>query len=289
MKILYEVKTQIEDKTYTKLHKYANFLDLQEYILKQYDPSKSAYINLEPPRIQSVDFEDYDDEDAFINARIEAIEEFMKELLRYPIYINDLVLEFLGIQEEHKEAFTIYQAWIKKNSSKSRALHYFKPNIGMPTELTESQELDQNKIMKRTPKMPLFSAYCSHYQKSMLDNNHYEYLFVVKDENDPYSKTWKIVKNYADFKAFNKELETVMKTQIPFFDQLVPKPTDQNQTTDTAFLNKRKIGLEKYLDVILEHRRYYKAILYEFLEYNKKDNHSSRCITPRDSFYGESA
>jgi len=154
--------------------------------------------------------------------------------------------------------------------------------------MSESNDYDNITKFRRKPKMPLFNAYCSHYQKSMIDNN-YEYVFVVKDENDPYSRTWKLIKNYGEFKNFHKELEDAMDTHIPFFDQFVPKPTEQNQKTDTAFLNKRKIGLETYLDAILEHRRYYKAMLYEFLEYNKKDNYSSRSVTPRDSFYGESA
>jgi len=285
IKIFYKVQTQIEDETYTKLHKYANFLDLEDYLRRHCSPAKAAWFEADPPKLKKVDFDGYDDEDAFINARVKVLEEYINQLVSDPRYINLRVIDFLGIQNDHKEAFEVYNAFLKSHTSKSRALHYFKPTLGV--EL--SQFADGNNVDRTSgPKMPLFKAYCSHFQKAEY-GDYYEYVFVVKDENDPHSVSWKIFKSYQDFKTFHQDLENAIGKSIPTFNECVPKPTTQNQTDDMAFIEKRRNGLEMYLDTILEHRRYYKEALYEFIEYNKdRDASSVRSMTPRESFYGES-
>jgi len=285
IKIFYKVQTQIEDETYTKLHKYANFLDLEDYLKRHCSPAKAPWFEKDPPKLKKINFDGFDDEDSFINARVKALEEYISELVSDPRYMNLRLIDFLGIQNDHKEAFEVYNAFLKSNTSKSRALHYFKPALGIEmSQFANGHNVDRNSA----PKMPLFKAYCSHYQKAEY-GDYYEYVFVIKDENDPHSSSWKILKSYQDFKNFHQDLERVVGKPISCFNENVPKPTTQNQTDDIAFIEKRRMGLEVYLDTILEHRKYYKEVLYEFIEYNKeRDASSVRSVTPRESFYGES-
>lgn len=45
--------------------------------------------------------------------------------------------------------------------------------------------------------------------------DHYEYIFVISDENDTNADSWTISKSYKDFKVFNESLEKAIEKTIP--------------------------------------------------------------------------
>lgn len=254
-------------------------MDLEEYIEWKCNPRKAPWFEIEPPSLLKIDFDDYYDEEAFINARVKSLGEYINALISDPKYMINRLMDFLGIQDEHKEAFLAYNARIKAATPKTRGIRYLKSAI-------EMKNFGKNSSKKHY-QLPFFRSYCSHHQLAQ-DGNYYEYIFVVKDENDPISASWKITKDYQDFKTFHEKLEKAIGRRMPVFDELVPKPINQNQTTDPNFVERRKIGLENYMDTILGHRKYYKEALYEFLEYHEDAlTHTSRSMTPRSSFFGE--
>ena len=281
VKIFYKVQTQVEGDLYVRLHKYANFLDLEDFIERKCDVSKAPWFESDPPKLVKVDFDEHYDEKAFIEARVKALETYINNLTADPRYMNELVVEFLGIQDPHKEAFAVYNSFIKMNSSKSRGLRYFKPNL----DLSNINTIKPPK-QRASTQMPFFKAYCSGCQKATYGDN-FEYTFVIKDDNDANSSSWKIVKTYKDFKSFNEKLEGTVGQAIPYFEEYVPRAAQQKQASEATFANQRKLGLEKYMDVILGHRQYYRQTLYEFIEYDREREGSSRSLTPRASFYGE--
>jgi len=74
---------------------------------------------------------------------------------------------------------------------------------------------------------------------------------------------------------------------IPFFEKYATKPENNQQTMQDDFLNKRKEGLEKYLNSILGNTLYYDPILYRFIGYdiiNRRPLINSGSTTPRESF-----
>ena len=79
---------------------------------------------------------------------------------------------------------------------------------------------------------------------------------MVTDEKDP-NNSWSIVKSYGDFKTFHDKLEKAVGKTIPYLNQYVPKPLNQRQTMEPAFVEKRKQGLDSYINIILKQPSYH--------------------------------
>jgi len=278
MKVYYEVKTKVEDEVYETLHNYKDFLNLEEYIKKRCDPSKVAWIDRAPPEFEKVEVSNYTNEKAFVSARIEILERYLNTLGTDPRYMNDEVLKFMGVEDPHKSAFLKYIAYLATNSKK-------KNQTGTtPTPGLELGEMSSSQKKKKEAEahIPSLRVRFSHYQKSIY-GDHYEYILVVSDEKEP-DNSWSLVKSYGDFKTFHDKLEKILNKSIPYLGQYVPKPLNQKQTMETAFVEKRKQGLESYINTILRQPAYHVNALYEFLEYDvKRGVHSSRANTPRAS------
>lgn len=284
--IAYEVTTKVEDDKFIRIHKYADFLYLEEYISKRCDPSKAPWIDRETPELAKPDIKNFVDNEEFVRARNNALERYLAVLTADPRYMIESVIEFLGIESPYREAYLGYNGYLKNTSHKEKLAKRFQKDI---------QEIEMKRFDKLKPKrhssygvpddLPFFSCFCKSYQKAELQS-HYEYVFVVTDQNDPTKVAWTITKTFKDFKDFHEKLETVMNGKMPIFERLVPKVTDQKQTDDLLFIEKRKEGLEKYLNHILKNRSNYKDVLYEFLEYhNAARKDSSKNVTPRSSFF----
>jgi len=236
---------------------------------------------------------DYSDHKEFVKARNAALERFLNDIGSDPRYMIDIVVDFLGIQEPHKSAYSNYNAYLKANHKKEvnkrknmAVAIEMKTNYKPPALIKE----EKGETSKVTPgdSLPFFTARCRSFQKAIY-GDHYEYIFLITDENDPQGDSWTIVKSYKDFVTFHERLEKAVGRTISTFEQYVPKATSQKQTMDLNFVEKRKEGLEKYLTFVLKNRLHYKEVLYEFLEYDvAKRSHSSRAGTPRASFYGQS-
>jgi len=281
IKIYYEVKTSVDDNTYTKLHKYGDFTDLEEYVKKRCDPAKVAWIDRDPPEFDKIEVRDYANEKAFINARVEVLEKYLNTLGQDPRYMNDKVIEFLGIPEPQKTAFLKYTAYLATNKKYKKR----KPFEGAGTEMT-ALTTSQKKKQDNDSFVPTLKVRCSHFQKSIY-GDHYEYIFMVTDEKDP-NNSWSIVKSYGDFKTFHDKLEKAVGKTIPYLTQYVPKPLNQRQTMEPAFVEKRKQGLDSYINIILKQPSYHTNALYEFLEYDvKRGTHASRGDSPKISGLGK--
>jgi hypothetical protein len=293
IKVFYEVRTTCEDEQYAKQHTYANFLDLEDKLKKICNPQKCPWIDRNPPDLERTDMKDYNNHKLFAQARNSALEKFLNEIGNDPRFMVEMVVEFLGIEEPYKSAFSNYNAYLKGshkkeiNKKKNMAMGIeMKPTTYKPPVLTTKTE--KGEPQKSAENLPLFNARCRSFQKAIY-GDHYEYIFLITDENDSQGDSWTIVKSYKDFKTFHERLEKAVGRTISVFEQYVPKPTSQKQTMDINFVEKRKDGLEKYLNFVLKNRLHYKEVLYEFLEYDvAKKSISSKAGTPRASFYGES-
>jgi len=276
VKVFYEVKTKVEDEIYETLHNYKDFLNLEEYIKKRCDPSKVSWIDRSSPEFEKVEVSNYANEKAFINARIEILERYLNTLGADPRYMNDEVIKFMGIEDPHKSAFLKYIAYLATSAKKKNQ-----------TGITPGFELGEMSTSQKKKKevevhIPSLKVKFSHFQKSIY-GDHYEYILVVTDEKEP-ENSWSLVKSYGDFKTFHDKLEKILNKSIPYLGQYVPKPLNQKQTMEPAFVEKRKQGLESYINTILRQPAYHNSPLYEFLEYDvKRGIHSSRANTPRDS------
>jgi hypothetical protein len=286
--VTYEVSTYIEDEKKVKIHKYADFLYLEELIKRKCNPEKAPWIDRDPPILFKPEMKDFPDYVSFVNGRIQSMEKFLSIIVADPRYLISPTLEFLGIPDPYKNNFISYNRYLK-NTSRKEQLGGSMRRDAKETELMKLDLLKSpNKLMKRYDELPFFTCFCKSAEMAPYEN-HYQYTFVISDQNDPTHLAWSIVKIYKDFKDFNSNLEKAIGSPIAAFDQLVPKADSNGQTTDMEFIKARQVGLEKYLNFILKNRRNYKDLLYEFLEYHiatRED--SSTNVTPRGSFYGES-
>jgi PX domain len=283
--ISYEITTTLEDVKFIRTHKYADFLYLEEYIKKRCDPMKAPWIDRDTPDLLKPDIKNFGGTEDFIEARISALEQYLAVLVADPRYMIEPVIEFLGIESPYKDAYLGYNGYLKNTSHKENLAKRFKKDI-QEIEMKRFDPLKPQRLSShQVDDLPFFSCFCKAYQKAELQS-HYEYVFVVTDQNDPTKVSWTITKTYKEFKDFHESLEGILGAKMPLFERLVPKPTDQSQTDNPAFIEKRKEGLEKYLNHILKNRSNYKDILYEFLEYHfAARKESSKNVTPRSSFF----
>lgn len=266
-KVFYEVTTNVDNKTFETEHNYKEFVNLEEYIKKRCDPAKIAWIDRSPPEFEKVEVSNYKDEKTFVNARIEILERWLNVLGADPRYMNDRVIEFLGIEEPWKSGFLKYLAYLASTNKKVSPTPRANQNKPM-VELTDMGTSSQRKRRENEGFIPKLRVKCSHVQKSMY-GDHYEYIVVVIDEK-ALNTSWTLTKSYGDFKTFNDDLEKALDMTIPYFGQYVPKPMNQKQTMEPAFVEKRRLGLEQYMNMILKQPAYHTKILYEFLEYDIK-------------------
>lgn len=284
-KVFYEVNTMIKESTYTKLHKFSDFEDLEDYVNKRCDPAKVSWIDKAPPQLEKVQMSDFDDEKAFINGRREVIEKYVNALVSEPKFMNDKVVEFFGILDPYRSAYGRYLQYLVNKDKKKTPT----PAAGGNQPLIELGEMNSSRGKKKATEafIPTLKVRCSHSQKSIY-GDHYEYIFVVTDEKDN-GNSWSIIKSFGDFKTFHEKLEKAVNKTIPYLNQFIPKPVNQKQTMDPTFIEKRKQGLDSYINMILKQPAYHTSVLYEFLEYDlKRGTHASRGASPRVSAMGHS-
>lgn len=263
----YEIKTNVDDEITTKLHDYKEFLILEAHIKKRYNPLKVTWIDREPPEFEKLEPTDFPDEVTFQDARRESLERFLNTLGTDPRFMSEKVLDFLGIQEPHKSAFMKYIVFLATRHNKSVPMRESHQLIEMG-DMTRSQQKNNNAPPESF--VSTLRVRCSHFQKSIY-GDFYEYILLVEDEKgQANSNSWSVIRSYSDFKDLNEKLEKTVNKPLNYLTQFVPKPREQRDTTDEAFIKERMRGLDMYLNVLLKQPIYHTEALYEFLEYDMK-------------------
>ena len=270
----YQVLTSLNNtETFTIDHRYFNFLELERLIRSQYAQKFYPLIYDQVPIISRINSEDYSgDNNAFISARRESLENYLNEFAKRPAFINHFVLDFLGIQEQYRIPFLNYFDFVKNNQIMKKK----KPVENI--ELQSLPEIESATLEGIIPchtlyKMgsielqdPLFIVKFETFEKSQYGDR-YEYIFSIVDKSDD-KPSWLLRKSYAEFKNFTDNLASKIADDADLFFKLVPSPARQSDTSDYAFLNKRKEGLQRYMDKILLNKYAYCDALFEFLEYD---------------------
>lgn len=254
----FEVKTTIEENEFVQEKKYSDFLTLEKQLQAVFN--QVDYPTLAPrlPSFAKVDIDSYPNETKFVEARIGILERYLRDIFAEPAFVNHIVLDFLGIEDPYRAPFETYSKVVfntqkfKTKKHVSKAVDIEMPTVtpGYGTTPGYSSRLNE----------PTFQSYCESSQKSY-GGNVVEYIFVISDKNNPNQQPWRIIKTFANFVKLQNALEVDTGRTIDFFKQHVP----QAKNVDPQ---KRKEGLEKYLNAILRDKSYYTKSLYEFLEYN---------------------
>ena len=254
-------------------HRYFDFLELDRLVRSQYAQKIYPLIYNQVPKINRINSEDYSkDNNVFISARRESLENYLNEFVKKPAFISHVVLDFLGIQEPYRTPFLNYFDFVKNNQIMKKK----KPvqNIELPS-FPEPDSATSEGIAPRIPlyKMgsidlqdPSFIVNFETFEKSQYGDR-YEYIFSIIDKSDDKS-AWLLRKSYAEFKNFTDKLASKIGNDADLFIKLVPSPAKQSDTSDPVFLNKRKEGLQQYMDQILLNRYAYCDVIFEFLEYD---------------------
>ena len=290
----YQVLTTFSNtETFTTEHRYFNFLELERQIRSQYSQKNYPLICDQVPKINRINSEDYSGlNNAFISARRESLENYLNEFSKKPAFINHFVLDFLGIPEPHRMPFLNYFDFITNN----QVIKKKKPADNI--EFHYLVDVDSAALEGIAPRIPVYKMGSIELQDpsfiikfEIFEKSHfgdrYEYVFSIIDKSDD-KPSWLLRKSYAEFKNFTDKLVSRIGSDTDLFLKLVPSPLKQSETSDPVFLNRRKDGLQQYMDEILSNKYVYCDVLFEFLEYDFL-RRTPLCLlsTPKTSYTAE--
>jgi len=288
----FDIKVSINNEPKHKVsHSLVEFIDLAKKLHVIYTISKFKVLSIDPP---SLDFEylqrlnnSEDMED--LNAMIEALEKFLSEIYKDPLFMHDIVLDFLNIQEPYRKDFTKYINYSQMMSSKISSIEKDrKKSLNDSVELKEIHAQPVQKRLKEVVKNARIQdlrlevkkvRFVYFMQKNDVFYN-YE-ISMTKNPHDP-QVSWVISKSFTDFKAFYQKMREELSFHILELKEFVPSKFGlglESDAEEEMYRVKMLDGLEKYLKTIISIKKMYCATLFEFLginpitfEVRKKEN-----------------
>lgn len=268
-KVYYQIITQIDHNKYITEKKYLDFLSLEKELCEVYNPQDFPNLYDKIPVLEKVDINELNDEQQFINRRIEYLEKFLQAIFRSPAFINPKLLIFLELSEEDKSPFLAYYSHISKgiyqNKRKlSRSLDEIQNGKPRKSSLiTKNAPFEENRLEKAYKKNFVFEIICADWQKGAFAD-YYEFTFSISDQTSFPYKTWRINKTLSAIREFHTALENKTGNAIPFFTKYVPK----NNNNDKNSLISKKEGLNKYIKEVAANRNYYCDVFFNFIEFD---------------------
>jgi hypothetical protein len=279
------------------------FLQLEHAILSYYKRVLDEDQHNKIPSFRKINIDDYASEQQFIQERFVILNDYLATFVRNPRFINKDVCDFLQIPENHRMNFLNYSQYresTEARTKKKKPANFELTTIGQssttpngnynPPNLNDTPKPQLNErptpppTRQRETSEAVFQivAVCEDFQKST-GGDRYEFIFALTEK---YSKqTWKIKKSYSEFSQFTERLEKKLNKRIQQFERYAPKPENNQQTVQQIFLNKRKDGLENYLNFLLTNSSYHDPLLFNFIQFDINNRRpTSANNTPRSSF-----
>ena len=257
--IYYQVITQMDYRLYTADRNYHDFIELQKELFIIFAGHEVFKFNAKNVDFPSPSF----DQRKFV----ESLEKYLQAILQNVACINVMVLKFLNVAPEDQTPFIKYQELNLKNNNyktsikgKAKTLHITR----------QSSNNSDSFSLTTSPARALyaFEIVCLNWKKiSGREETIVQFEFQIMNNYKKPPQIWRIYKKYSDIKKFHEELENHLHKQLNIFNDLVPRASNYSLLSD-EFLEQRKRGLEKYLQMVLSCRTYYCNELYDFVEYD---------------------
>lgn len=261
--LFYQVITQFEFKLYIADRNYQEFIQLQKDLSLNDSDSSKLLINI--TELPSPTF----DQRKFI----ESLEKYLQTIIQNISSINYIVLNFLNVSPEDQIPFLKFQESMIKNKCSILMQPKKKRNLRISRQsstTSKDEYLSKNTSPARI--ISIFDITCTKWWKMLEGENQLVmFEFQLINYNKKGVQVWNIQKQYSDIKNFHTELEKQIRKEINLFNGMVPRASNISLLSD-EFLEKRRKGLEKYMQSILSNKHFYCNVLYEFLEFDPEND-----------------
>jgi len=268
----FDIKVSIRKQVHYKLSRsLVEFINLAKELRVIYTLSKFKVLSVSPP---SLDFENLQrlnlsDDINDVTAIIEELEQFLTTLISNPIFMHEIVLDFLEVQHPFKKLFLNYinlaQMMNSKFSPKKAEARRSFELTDLP--LSVSSKLPSTKVniypVQLEARKTDFDS--SKGKKDIL----YGFEITMTRSNGA-PLVWTISKPYRAFRLLYQKMKEELGVHIPNIEEFIPRPLSIAGTDDSFLYSKRMLdGLERYLKTIFSIKKLYCSTLLEFLGVNQ--------------------
>jgi len=274
----FDIKVSINKEPKHKVsHSLIEFIDLAKKLQVIYTISKFKVLSIDPP---SLDFQylqrlNNSDDMEDLNSIIEALETFLTDICADPLFMHEIVLDFLNIQDPYRTDFAKYIGYSQMMSSKISSIE--KDRKKSLNDSIELKEVPLQKRMKDVAKKARIQDLRLEVKKVrfvyfMQKNDvYYNYeITMTKNPHDP-PVNWVVSKAYKDFKLLQQKMREELSFALPELKDFVPSKFGiglESDAEEEMYREKMLDGLEKYLKTVMSIKKMYCTTLFEFLGIN---------------------
>jgi len=267
----FDIKVSINKEVPHKVsHSLVEFIHLAKELRIIYTLSKFKVLSASPP---SLDFDNLQrlnlsDDINDVTAIIEELEHFLTTLTTNPIFMHEIVLDFLEVNNPHKARFIKYinlaQLMNSRFSPKRRSGGSFElTDIAM----TQSGKLSPNKKVNYPL---LLEVHKTDFDSSQEKKDTLYSFQITMTRSIGGILTWGISKPYREFRLLYQKMKQELAIGVPNVEEFIPRPLSMAGVDDSFLYNKRMLdGLERYLKTIFSIKKLYCSSLLEFLGVNQ--------------------
>eukprot|EP01016_Furgasonia_blochmanni_P014494 TRINITY_DN1759_c0_g3_i2.p1 TRINITY_DN1759_c0_g3~~TRINITY_DN1759_c0_g3_i2.p1 ORF type:complete len:516 (+),score=105.75 TRINITY_DN1759_c0_g3_i2:768-2315(+) len=266
IQVLYPFQVKIGDRVNKKLEKPLGEFQALEKTLKTYLRGKNL------PKVDlETDLENFGNESVSLRRSatrdvnqtiIKALQEYFDHVLKRKDCLCPPLMDFLEIEETLRPLIMNQKIREPQQTFRKERISSFhrddEDGLGGSDE-----EFDLQAALRQSA-VHSDSHFCLHFDVDFLSirkspgGDFYEYIIQITLKSRDNEK-WEIIKRYSDFVRLRDALKIVLKQNMP------PLPNKNIAYSETN-LEKRKLGLEVFLRVLLNEKLYYKEnILFAFI------------------------
>ena len=277
MEHFFEIHVEINSKKLPKIERsLKEFVRLDEELKLIYNLVRFPRLSSELPEIDRELVERFvvekNPQDHY--AMIEHLEDYLNQLAQHPIYMHEVVLDFLKISDPHRKKFIRYFMDAEQRQSvtpKSSGHRLWGSNIVKNVDIemgivSPTNKMERSGTKKRSHsdlKKINLEVHRLNIRNRTRKKILYEFRLDLFKENDE-KVCWVIAKSLNSFKRNHRALERYLgNVKIPALKNFLPEVGEEDE--GYQHWESILIGLEKYLKTLLSLKKCYCPILFEFL------------------------
>ncbi|KAL4460302.1 hypothetical protein ABPG74_000053 [Tetrahymena malaccensis] len=310
-KVYYQVITTIDNNPYSIFKRFNEFSQVCTDLCEIYDHKNYPKLDKNFPILVKDNFLDKDRE----KKRIQAIQNWLNEIFKYPFFMHKILLDFLNVEEKLQNPFIVYFKHVslmkgnknpvlekqKKEQEKQvnqtnttnqeqgvnyddHFMYLEKQNRFLRNNSTTLDLINVSKIIKARKDQYNFEISCKNAEKSQYGNT-LQYLFEVTFiPKQGQKQRWTISKTFTELRELNDQIQEELQINVTYYSiiQSIMKIKD---STDKQDIKRKVEAVNQYMQSVLKQKSFFCKPLFDFIEFDpqKEIHYNSRMCTPRQT------
>ncbi|KRX05005.1 Phox homologous domain [Pseudocohnilembus persalinus] len=271
----YHIITQIGQNKYDTQQNYQEILNLESELHKIY----KDVITKKFPKLEKTKMLSHESQEQYLSRRIQVLEQWFKLLIKEPLFMHQILLEFLNVDQNDQHPFITYFKLVVNTNPQ-----YFS-NIGLQAinnpaggqindpKFSNLNSNNQNQNQKSSSTIEMANLEFNRKKKKdrfqkAIEERKDDMEFDVSCtgfekgkygiwENYPdVPLVWRINKSFTDIKDFNEKLEYELSSMNQIYRNNLSHLELKNKN-DANELQEKQQGIDKYMKFLLDNKYYW--------------------------------